>query len=250
MDSRFALFECQQREQMLLQLLDRVLWMLATLLMDDGTLPSADECARLTPSFCRALVRSVASRARVVDEQDERSDGVLVGGLQAIYWTASALNGGLSTGGSSNAMVEALFKEPNGVSLGFYMIKALNRETDARLIRGCLALFDLLVASTETASFFYATDMRVLVEIAVREVADRPIDDALVPWYLSVLFGIVQHSAAFASEPHRVGAIQSLVASLAALPPSQSNPLAIGLAHDIANSLSVFVDDGDDDDNA
>ena len=139
----------------------------------------------------KGLVVATVEQATMRGEEEDELYSASVHALLWVAWEAQ------------EAVVEALFLEPAGAQLGLFLVKLLNRATGEFTTLPLLRLLDRLFADAATAGLLYANDVPVLVDVLLRQLANCRRDAPETAWRLSLLSGVLHHSAEYAVAPHR-----------------------------------------------
>jgi len=216
-------------------------------------LPKSSEKALMRVDNLRILLDLAVQRCGHTD-RPEHEDALFVSAIHALFWMSTLMGHGVE-----NLVVQCLLKptcsqpsssqntkeSPSYVCLGIAMIKTLNRAQDPFTKEPCLRLFDELFSSKPTASFFYANDVFVLVDILMREVANSDAQDPLITWVLSVLYGIITNCTHYTSEMYKLSQLkQTVVARMSSGDQEKLDVIAYGLCQDISqaiDSLEILI---------
>lgn len=164
---------------------------------------------------------------------EQADDGLYSAALHAFLWVSTQV---------PDVVVECLFIEDQAVHLGFNLVRLVNWASRDFSLLPCLMMLDNLFASPITADFFFPNDLLVLVPIVVREIGNgcaQSSSAALMPWYLSVLSGIVRNSKTYAESRHIFEEIKSTVSLLRkpSCTVEQVDQVEDGLCSDILQQL-------------
>lgn len=96
----------------------------------------------------------------------------------------------------TNRVLKALsLHGPSFMTFGSNLILLLNRETDTSLQLLILKLLYLLFTTPATFEYFYTNDLRVLLDVIIRNLLDLPSEhDSLRHTYLRVLYPLLAHT--------------------------------------------------------
>ncbi|KAI0150609.1 hypothetical protein GGR57DRAFT_504266 [Xylariaceae sp. FL1272] len=100
-------------------------------------------------------------------------------------------------------------------TFGEYIILMLNRETETSMQLLILKLFYLLFTTRATYEYFYTNDLRVLVDVIIRNLLDLPNElTSLRHTYLRVLYPLLAHTQLSQAPHYKKHELQKMIALL------------------------------------
>ena len=97
-----------------------------------------------------------------------------------------------------NFFMHALRDHPKNEHFGEALIHLLNEQgypyEDEILLRQCIKCVKDIFASSSTASYFFTNDLKVLFDIAIREIGNLPQTDTLRVIYIGAIGELIQKS--------------------------------------------------------
>jgi len=139
-----------------------------------------------------------------VKEMQNMDDSLLTAAVKALF----CIN--LQFDPQDNLLLKCLSQKPEAAELGNAFLVILNRG-DQFSLQPCLELLRDIVQDPSTADFFFLNDLRILVDLIIREVLNLPVGSQIRVKYLEVLYGIYKHHPSFAKDGYRVPEITEML---------------------------------------
>ncbi|KAF2078391.1 hypothetical protein CYY_000258 [Polysphondylium violaceum] len=139
-------------------------------------------------------------------------------------------------------LVRKLYSIQKAPEFGPELIALLNRDIEYKLLPQCLSLInDLFSFSQEfnIGCFFYTLDIKVIIDIIIREIHNLDEMDPARWQYLEVLSNIIDHSE-YQKLEYKVQDIRSVVSDLLDERSTEKDPISGTLAQTILNKLQNF----------
>jgi len=137
-----------------------------------------------------------------------------------------------------NKVLDYLLDHDEAGVLGQMFIKIVNRTDDDLELKQALHLLKNIFNNKAMAySFFYPTDLKVLLEIIIRNLTDAPEEsvDEIRRTYLQILFGMLTRSP-LRQQPHIASQVSEILKVLA----NNTDPEVVGRARRLVEVISDF----------